>query len=90
MKVERKTVVPLSEQLLLELETVRREAINNGQEIKPTEEEAKNGWTTDSLTRYLKDRYAAQSLRIDVHSLSRRVAKRPHSQNHKYNPLRWR
>lgn len=90
MEVERKTVVPLSEQLLMELETVRREAIQNGQDIIPTSEEAKNGWTTEALTRYLKDRYAAQALRIDVHSLARRVAKRPNSQNHKYNPLRWR
>jgi len=90
VKVERKTVLPLSEQLLLELETVRREALQNGEDIIPTEEEANNGWTKESLTRYLKDRYAAQSVFIDVNSIFRKAARRPNQQNHKYKPHRWR
>ena len=90
MEIERTPIKPLSEQLLLELETVRREALKNGEKIEPTEEEKKNGWTTETLTRYLTERYAAQSLVIDVKSLSRRVARRPNTQNHKYNPRKWR
>lgn len=49
---------------------------NEGRADEPTEEEKKNGWTTKSLTAYLKERYAAQSLTVDVHSLSRKVAAR--------------
>lgn len=58
--------------------------------VEPTEEEKRNGWTTESLTAYLAERQAGQELAIDVNSLHRRLARRPNQQNHKYNPHRWR
>lgn len=58
------------------------------QRIEPTEEEKRNGWDAESLTAYVHDQTAAQSLRADPHSLQRRV--RPTRQNSKYSPLRWR
>ena len=58
--------------------------------VEPTEGEKKNGWTAETLTRYLIERKAGQSLDVDVNSLQRRMARRPIEQDHKYNPLRWR
>ena len=83
-------IVPLSEKLSEELETARREAITQQQTIEPTEEEKKNGWTTKTLTAYLTERMAAQSLNVDVNSLHRQVARRPREANHHYRVLRWR
>ena len=83
-------VVPLSEKLTEELETARREAIAQQHTIEPTEEEKKNGWTAKTLTAYLTERVAAQSLNVDVNSLQRRLARRPTEANHRYRPLRWR
>ena len=88
--IERVVVEPLSRKLSEELETARREAIAQQQTIEPTEEEKKNGWTAKTLTAYLTDRIAAQSLNVDVNSLHRQVARRPREANHHYNPLRWR
>ena len=90
MYTEHIEVVPLSEKLSEELETARREAINNQQPIEPTEEEKRNGWTAKTLTAYLTDRIAAQSLNVDVNSLHRQVARRPREANHHYRPHRWR
>lgn len=59
-------------------------------QVEPTEEEKKNGWTAETLTAYLVERLAGQSLAVDVNSLHRKVARRPNVQNHRYNPLRWR
>lgn len=83
-------IVPLREELNRERDYARREAINTQKEIEPTDEEKKNGWTTKTLTKYLADRMAGQSLSVDVNSLHRRKARRPNSQNHKYSPHRWR
>jgi len=54
--------------------------------VEPTLEEARNGWTAKKLTAYITERQAANSLAIDPEN--RKV--RPVSQNHRYNPLRWR
>ena len=51
-------------------------------EIEPTDEEKKNGWDKKSLTKYVKEREEARVLVIPP--------KRAVSQNHRYNPLRWR
>ena len=83
-------VVPLADRLNQEFEDARREAINNQQPIEPTEEEKRNGWTAKTLTAYLTDRIAAQSLNVDVNSLHRQVARRPREANHHYRPHRWR
>lgn len=88
--MERVEVAPLSDQLLRERDTARREALANKQEIEPTEEEKRNGWTKQTLTKYLAERFAAQNLAVDVNSLHRRVSRRKNEQNHKYRPLRWR
>ena len=66
----------------------QRNARKHQKQVEPSEEEKKNGWTTETLTAYLADRAAGQSLAIDPNSLSRR--KPPDMQNHKYRPLRWR
>lgn len=58
--------------------------------VEPTEDEKRNGWTTETLNIYLAERHAGQDLAIDVNSLHRRLARRPTEQNHRYNPKRWR
>ena len=88
--IEHIAVTPLSEKLSEELEAARREAINQQQPIEPTDEEKKNGWTAKTLTAYLTDRIAAQSLNVNVNSLHRQVARRPQETNHHYRPHRWR
>jgi hypothetical protein len=66
----------------------RREEIASPALIEPTDEEKRNGWTAESLTKYLKDQERAQSERIDPHSEVRRV--RPTTANGRYSPFRWR
>lgn len=83
-------IVPLAEQLDEELDSVRRQAIVADELIEPTDDEKRNGWTAKSLTKYLTERMAGQTLAVDVNSLHRRVARRPNEQNHKYRPTRWR
>ena len=56
--------------------------------IEPTPDEAKNGWTAETLTAYHAEQKAAQALRIDPNSAIRRV--RPQKANGRYSPLRWR
>lgn len=83
-------IVPLGEQLDQELESVRNQALSEQKLIEPTDEERKNGWTAQSLTKYLGERLAGQTLAVDVNSLHRRSARRANVQNNRYNPLRWR
>jgi len=71
-----------------ELEAARRAALSRQQSIEPSEEEKRNGWTTETLTKYLTERLAGQSLIVDVHSLHRRQL--PDEQNHRYRVHRWR
>jgi len=82
-------VAPLAE-LRREKEAARREAINCQQDVEPTDEEKKNGWTSETLTKYLAERMAAQSLSVDIDSLQRQRSQRRETQNHRYNVLRWR
>ena len=56
--------------------------------IEPSPGEAKNGWTAETLTPYIQEQRAAQSLRIDPHGAWRRTI--PTSANSKYSPFRWR
>ena len=88
--IARPEIVPLSDKLSQELESARREALANQQDIEPTDEEKKNGWTRETLTAYLAERFAAQSLAVDADSLLRRTARRSDEANHRYRPLRWR
>lgn len=90
MEIERTEIRPLREQLDLELETARREALARQEMIEPTEDEKRNGWTKKTLTAYLAERLAGQSLAINVDTLHRKAARRQNIQNHKYNPHRWR
>ncbi len=83
-------VEPLSQKLERERDTARREALSNQEQIEPSDEEKKNGWTTKTLTAYLAEREAGQSLAVDVNSLHRRQARRPNSQNSSYRVHRWR
>ena len=56
--------------------------------VEPTPDEARNGWTAETLTEYVRERTAAQSLRIDPMSTVRRTP--PRRANSVYRPLRWR
>lgn len=58
--------------------------------VQPSAEEARNGWTPETLTSYLNEQKAAQSLRIDPHSALNRRARRPTKANNRYRPQRWR
>lgn len=66
------------------------EALNNVQResVEPTEEEIRNGWTSETLSEYLTERKASQSVSMDWGSLNRKVL--PDRQNHKYNVKHWR
>ena len=57
--------------------------------VQPTAEEARNGWTAETLTAYLAEQKAAQSLRMDPSSTLRRKAP-PVRANSSYRPLKWR
>lgn len=77
----------LTEELSEELEDAKR---NIRVVVEPTPDELRNGWTKETLSQYLSEREAGQSLSIDVNSLTRRAARRSDVQNHRYNPHRWR
>ena len=59
------------------------------QKIEPTKEEAKNGWTTETLTKYYADREKAAAIRIwgDPAAKKHRILKVQNVK--KFNPLRW-
>ena len=54
-----------------------------------TDEEKKNGWTSEKLEKYLVDREKAQSGVILFHP-DHRKPPRPKWANNSYNPLQWR
>ena len=83
--IERSIVSPAQE-----LTAARREALANARPVEPTDEERRNGWSTETLTAYLAERFAAQCLTVDVTSLQRNRMRRKNEQNHHYRPLRWR
>ena len=58
--------------------------------VEPTEEEKRNGWTTETLTAYHAEQRAAQSLKIDPNSAFNRRQRRPTRANSRYRPQRWR
>jgi len=58
--------------------------------IEPTADEAKNGWTAETLTEYVASRQAGAMLAADPHSEHSRIARRPRSQNTDYDPHFWR
>ena len=66
----------------------RKEAEDDIELVEPTPDEARNGWTAESLTEYLRDQKAAQSMRMNPHSAMRKQP--PRRANSKYRPLRWR
>lgn len=58
--------------------------------IQPTEEEARNGWTAETLTEYVK-RQADVQKGVIYFDPQHRQPKRPAVANGRYNPLRcWR
>ena len=56
--------------------------------IEPTDDEAQNGWTAETLTAYVTGRWAAQSVAADPESLYRRLADRPRRCRSTYRRLR--
>ena len=57
--------------------------------IHPTDEEAANGWTADTLTAYHADRARAQAGVINFDEAYRSPARQGRA-NSLYRPLRWR
>jgi hypothetical protein len=55
--------------------------------LELTEEEKANGWTSETLEKYLKDREKAQS---GIILFDTRQKARPRFANNLYRPLRWR
>ena len=66
----------------------RARKITSQDRIDPTEAEARNGWTTDTLSDYIADQRAVAAVRIDMKSNLRR--KRPQFVNSSYSPFEWR
>lgn len=73
-----------------EFKAVLRSAETSQPLIEPTADEARNGWTRESLTRYHAEQRAAQAVKIDPHSVLNRQARRPQRANGRYRPQRWR
>ncbi len=57
--------------------------------IQPTEEEAANGWTAETLTAYHAERARAQAGVINFDETYRAPARQGRA-NSLYRPLRWR
>lgn len=64
------------------------DAEETAERVEPTADEAKNGWTAETLTAYLTEQRAAQATRIDPTGVGRLSP--PMRQNSKYNAKRWR
>ena len=56
---------------------------------EPTPDETRNGWTAETLTRYIADAEKSQSAVIGFDPKARPKAK-PRVANSKYSPFRWR
>lgn len=89
MPDEHVNIPTIWDRLADELEKVFGYAQRHQEVVEPSEEEAANGWTAETLTEYLAERAAGQSLAIDPHSLHSRAAKRPRFANNRYNPMRF-
>lgn len=85
---DRPLIRRLSDLIWDEQEDARRRAVIEGEVVEPTPSEARNGWTAKTLTEYLRERHAAQTLWVDPTSYTRRV--KPQRQNMAYSPFRWR
>ncbi len=72
-----------------EFDKALNEAKVQQERVEPSPDERRNGWTTETLSAYLANQKAAQTLRIDPHSALNRHARRP-TRCAKYRPLRWR
>lgn len=57
--------------------------------IEPTEDEKKNGWTAETLAKYMAERGSAQA-GVVYHDPKFRPPRRPSVANGKYSPHRWR
>ena len=90
MADDRPEHVPLSDRLWTELDDAQRRAFDRQQMVEPTEDEKRNGWTAETLTAYIAEREAGAAVNIDPNSLHRKLAARPRTQNHRFNPKRWR
>ena len=58
-------------------------------EVEPTPDEIKNGWTKETLALYIAERESAQAGKYSFDPMFRPPVK-PMVANSKYNPLRWR
>ena len=84
----------LRRQAELEYRELYRQQAETRPMMEPTEDEARNGWTRETLTQYFNEQDAAAQQKIDPNSKFRRMQRRPKRANGiwngKYRPLRWR
>jgi len=66
----------------------RAHEVTSKDRFEPTEAEARNGWTTDTLSDYIADQRAVAAVRIDMKSNLRKH--RPQFVNSSYSPFRWK
>lgn len=81
-------------QVYLERERLYRQQAGIQPKVEPTTDEARNGWTTETLTAYLNSQNAAAQQKINPNSKFRQMQRRPTRANGiwngMYRPLRWR
>ena len=56
-------------------------------QVEPTEDEKRNGWTAETLSKYLHDREQANSRSLDW---KERPKAKPRVANSRYSPFRFR
>lgn len=63
--------------------------------IEPTEDEIRNGWTAETLTRYVRERTQSQARHAGIVEYpyqqwgDRQDPNRPEVADSRYNPMRW-
>ena len=78
------------DKLAQEADAAHGVAMSDQPPVEPSEDEKRNGWTTETLTAYVAERKAGQSLAIDPLSVRRQAEQMPRVQKNGYNPHRWR
>lgn len=66
----------------------RARKITSKDRVEPTEAEARNGWTADTLSDYIADSRAVAAVRIDMKSNLRK--NHPQFVNSLYSPFMWK
>lgn len=73
-----------------EFRAALQDAEQRREPVEPSAAERRNGWTAETLTKYLAEQEAAAAVRLDPHSTANRRNRRPGRTNGRYRPQRWR